>query len=116
MLGDSIFMQSTVLASFRPQPKPFEWVFKSPDIALGGGFLDSQHLVILAVMVGAVVFRYFFFEPTLPGGKLQANVCLRRLLGNKSVYRTVRRPEAGWYRQPGRILCGTHRTRESELT
>ncbi|HEX5286911.1 MAG TPA: hypothetical protein VFW43_08355 [Polaromonas sp.] len=98
MLGDCIFMQNTVLASFGPQPKPFEWVFKSPDIALGG--------VILAVTVGAVVFRYFFFKPTLPGKKLQANVRLRRLLGNKSVYRAVRRPEAGWHRQPGRILCG----------
>lgn len=81
MRGDSIFMQNTALASFGPQPKSLEWVFKSPDIALGGGFPDSQYLAILAVTVGA-----------------------------------VRRPEAGWHRQPGRILCGTHRIRESELT
>lgn len=83
-LGASIFMQNTVLAVFGPQPKPLERVFKSPGIELGGVFLDSQYLVILAVTVVAVAFQYFFFEHTLLGKKLQAtsqDKDMARLLG-----------------------------------
>ncbi len=83
-LGASIFMQNTVLAIFGPQPKPLERVFKSPGIELGGVFLDSQYLVILAVTVVAVAFQYFFFEHTLLGKKLQAtsqDKDMARLLG-----------------------------------
>ena len=83
-LGASIFMQNTVLAVFGPQPKPLEKVFISPGIELGGVFLDSQYLVILAVTVVAVVFQYFFFEHTLLGKKLQAtsqDKDMARLLG-----------------------------------
>ncbi|HEX5286914.1 MAG TPA: branched-chain amino acid ABC transporter permease [Polaromonas sp.] len=83
-LGASIFMQNTVLAVFGPQPKPLERVFKSPGIEMGGVFLDSQYLVILAVTVVAVAFQYFFFEHTLLGKKLQAtsqDKDMARLLG-----------------------------------
>ena len=83
-LGASIFMQNTVLAAFGPQPKPLERVFKSPGIELGGVYLDSQYLVILAVTVVAVAFQYFFFEHTLLGKKLQAtsqDKDMARLLG-----------------------------------
>lgn len=83
-LGASIFMQNTVLAIFGPQPKPLERVFKSPGIEMGGVFLDSQYLVILAVTVVAVAFQYFFFEHTLLGKKLQAtsqDKDMARLLG-----------------------------------
>ena len=105
-----------MLASFGPQPNPLEWAFKSPGIEWGSVVLDSQYLVIPAVTVIAAVFQYSFFKRTLLEKKLQAGMRLRRLLDNKSACRTVRRPEAGWHRHTGSILCGTHRTRESELT
>ena len=105
-----------MLASLGPQPKPLECTLKSLGIELGSVLLNSQYLVILAVTVIAAVFQYSFFKRTLLGKKLQAGMRLRRLLDNKSACRTVRRPEAGWHRHTGSILCGMHRTRESELT
>ena len=83
-LGASIFMQNTVLAIFGPQPQPLEKVFKSSGFEIGGVFLDSQYLVILAVAVIAVAFQYFLFEHTLLGKKLQAtsqDKDMARLLG-----------------------------------
>lgn len=71
-LGAGIFMENTVLALFGPQPQPLRKVFSSPGIELGGVFLDSQYLVILAVTAVAVAFQWFFFEHTLLGKKLQA--------------------------------------------
>jgi branched-chain amino acid transport system permease protein len=71
-LGAGIFMENTVLALFGPQPQPLGKVFASQGIELGGVFLDSQYLVILAVTAVAVAFQYFFFEHTLLGKKLQA--------------------------------------------
>lgn len=83
-LGASIFMQNTVLAIFGPQAQPLEKVFKSSGFEVGGVFLDSQYLVILAVAVLAVAFQYFLFERTLLGKKLQAtsqDKDMARLLG-----------------------------------
>ena len=57
-----------------------------------------------------------FLQSRPAGKKRQAGMRLRCLLGNNRVFRIVRRPETGWYRQSGSILCGMHRTRESELT
>jgi branched-chain amino acid transport system permease protein len=71
-LGAAIFMQNTVLALFGPQPAPLAKVFTSQGFELGGVFLDSQYLVILAVTAAAVAFQYFLFEHTLLGKKLQA--------------------------------------------
>lgn len=71
-LGASIFMQNTILGIFGPQPRSLEKVFKTPGFEIGGVFLDSQYLVILAVTIIAVAFQYFFFEHTLLGKKLQA--------------------------------------------
>ncbi|SHH75736.1 branched-chain amino acid ABC transporter permease [Pollutimonas bauzanensis] len=71
-LGASIFMQNTVLYFFGPQPKPMQRVFKTQGIELGGVFMDTQYLVILAVTAIAVGFQYFLFEHTLLGKKLQA--------------------------------------------
>jgi branched-chain amino acid transport system permease protein len=71
-LGAGIFMENAVLALFGPQPHPLGKVFASQGIELGGVFLDSQYLVILAVTAVAVAFQYFFFEHTLLGKKLQA--------------------------------------------
>lgn len=71
-LGAGIFMENTVLALFGPQPQPLGKVFSSQGIELGGVFLDSQYLVILAVTAVAVGFQYFLFEHTLLGKKLQA--------------------------------------------
>ena len=83
-LGASIFLQNTVLAVYGPQPQPLEKVFKSSGFEIGGVFLDSQYLVILAVTVVAVAFQYFLFEHTLLGKKLQAtsqDKDMARLLG-----------------------------------
>jgi len=71
-LGASIFLQNTVLAAFGPQPQPLERVFKTQGFEVGGVFLDSQYLLILAVTAVAVAFQYFLFEKTLLGKKLQA--------------------------------------------
>jgi branched-chain amino acid transport system permease protein len=71
-LGASIFMQNTVLAIYGPQPQPLERMFKTQGFEVGGVFLDSQYLVILAATVVAVGFQYFLFERTLLGKKLQA--------------------------------------------
>jgi len=83
-LGAAIFMENTVLALFGPQPHPLAKVFSSQGFEVGGVFLDSQYLVILAVTVVAVAFQYFFFEHTLLGKKLQAtsqDKDMARLLG-----------------------------------
>ena len=83
-LGASIFLQNTVLAVYGPQPQPLEKVFKTSGFEIGGVFLDSQYLVILAVTVVAVAFQYFLFEHTLLGKKLQAtsqDKDMARLLG-----------------------------------
>jgi branched-chain amino acid transport system permease protein len=83
-LGASVFLQNTVLAVYGPQPKPLEKVFDTPGLSVGGVFLDTQYLVIIAVTVFAVAFQYFFFEHTLLGKKLQAtsqDKDMARLLG-----------------------------------
>lgn len=83
-LGASIFLQNTVLAIYGPQAQPLEKVFKTSGFEIGGVFLDSQYLVILAVTVVAVTFQYFLFEHTLLGKKLQAtsqDKDMARLLG-----------------------------------
>jgi branched-chain amino acid transport system permease protein len=71
-LGAAIFMQNTILVLFGPQPAPLAKVFASQGFEVGGVFLDSQYLVILAVTLIAVAFQYFLFERTLLGKKLQA--------------------------------------------
>jgi branched-chain amino acid transport system permease protein len=71
-LGASIFLQNTVLAAYGPQPQPLERMFKTQGFEVGGVFLDSQYLLILAVTAVAVAFQYFLFERTLLGKKLQA--------------------------------------------
>ncbi len=83
-LGASIFLQNTVLALFNPQPRPLDKLFKVEGVTIGGVFLDSQYLVILAFTILAVAFQYFFFEHTLIGKKLQAtsqDKDMARLLG-----------------------------------
>ena len=71
-LGAAIFMQNTILVLYGPQPAPLRKVFSTQGFEVGGVFLDSQYLVILAVTGVAVLFQYFFFEHTLLGKKLQA--------------------------------------------
>ena len=83
-LGASIFLQNTVLAVFGPQPRPLEKVLAADGVNIGGVFLDSQYLVILAVTLALVLFTYLFFEHTLLGKKLQAtsqDKDMARLLG-----------------------------------
>jgi branched-chain amino acid transport system permease protein len=83
-LGASIFLQNTVLAVFNPQPRPLDKLLSVDGITIGGVFLDSQYLVILAFTILAVGFQYFLFEHTLLGKKLQAvsqDKDMARLLG-----------------------------------
>jgi branched-chain amino acid transport system permease protein len=83
-LGASIFLQNTVLAVFNPQPRPLDKLVGVDGITVGGVFLDSQYLVILAFTILAVAFQYFLFEHTLLGKKLQAvsqDKDMARLLG-----------------------------------
>ncbi len=83
-LGASIFLQNTVLAVFGPQPRPLEKTLPVDGINVGGVFLDSQYLVILAVTLLLVLGTYLFFEKTLLGKKLQAtsqDKDMARLLG-----------------------------------
>ena len=46
--------------------------FETQGLQLGGVFLDSQYLLIIAVTAVLVAFQYWFFEHTLLGKKLQA--------------------------------------------
>lgn len=71
-LGASIFMQNTVLHLFGPEPRAVHRLFDTSGIVLGGVFMDTQHLAILAFTAFAVVFQYVLFERTLLGKKLQA--------------------------------------------
>ena len=71
-LGASIFMQNAVLYVFGPQPKPMPRIFGVQGIEVGGVFMDTQYLAILALTGVAVAFQYFLFERTLLGKKLQA--------------------------------------------
>lgn len=83
-LGASIFLQNTVLAVFGPQPKPLDKALNTDGVHVGGIFLDSQYLVILAITIALVAFTYIFFEHTLIGKKLQAtsqDKDMARLLG-----------------------------------
>ena len=83
-LGASIFLQNTILALFNPQPRPLDKLINIDGVTIGGVFLDSQYLVILAFTIFAVAFQYFFFEHTLIGKKLQAtsqDKDMARLLG-----------------------------------
>jgi branched-chain amino acid transport system permease protein len=83
-LGASIFLQNTVLAVFNPQPRPLDKLLSVDGVTVGGVFLDSQYLVILAFTILAVGFQYFLFEHTLLGKKLQAvsqDKDMARLLG-----------------------------------
>ena len=83
-LGASIFLQNTVLALFNPQPRPLDKLLPVDGVTVGGVFLDSQYLVILAFTIAAVGFQYFLFERTLLGKKLQAvsqDKDMARLLG-----------------------------------
>jgi branched-chain amino acid transport system permease protein len=83
-LGASIFLQNSVLAVFNPQPRPLDKLLPVDGVTIGGVFLDSQYLVILAFTIAAVAFQYFLFEHTLLGKKLQAvsqDKDMARLLG-----------------------------------
>jgi branched-chain amino acid transport system permease protein len=83
-LGASIFLQNIVLYFFGPQPKTMQRVFESSGFEIGGVFMDTQYLVILAVTAIAVLLQYILFEHTLLGKKLQAtsqDKDMARLLG-----------------------------------
>jgi branched-chain amino acid transport system permease protein len=71
-LGASIFMQNTALYVFGPQPRAMDRIFKTQGIEVGGVFMDTQYLAILAFTGVAVAFQYVLFERTMLGKKLQA--------------------------------------------
>ncbi len=71
-IGASIFLANTTLALYGPQPQVLPGWFETPGFLIGGVFLDSQYLLIIAVTAVLVGFQYWFFEHTLLGKKLQA--------------------------------------------
>ncbi len=71
-IGASIFLANTTLALYGPQPQVLPGWFETQGIQIGGVFLDSQYLLIIAVTAVLVAFQYWFFEHTLLGKKLQA--------------------------------------------
>jgi branched-chain amino acid transport system permease protein len=71
-IGASILMTNSTLAIYGPQPQVLPGWFETPGFQVGGVYLDSQYLLIIAVTAGLVAFQYWFFEHTLLGKKLQA--------------------------------------------
>jgi branched-chain amino acid transport system permease protein len=71
-IGDSILLTNSTLAIYGPQPQVLPGWFETPGFQLGGVYLDSQYLLIIAVTAALVAFQYWFFEHTLLGKKLQA--------------------------------------------
>ena len=71
-IGASILMTNSTLAIYGPQPQVLPGWFETPGFQVGGVYLDSQYLLIIAVTAALVAFQYWFFEHTLLGKKLQA--------------------------------------------
>jgi branched-chain amino acid transport system permease protein len=71
-IGASILLTNGMLAIYGPQPQVLPGWFETPGFQLGGVYLDSQYLLIIAVAALLVAFQYWFFEHTLLGKKLQA--------------------------------------------
>jgi branched-chain amino acid transport system permease protein len=71
-IGASILMTNSTLAIYGPQPQNLPGWFDTPGFQVGGVYLDSQYLLIIAVTGALVAFQYWFFEHTLLGKKLQA--------------------------------------------
>ncbi len=71
-IGASILLTNSTLAIYGPQPQVLPGWFETPGFQVGGVYLDSQYLLIIAVTTALVAFQYWFFEHTLLGKKLQA--------------------------------------------
>jgi len=71
-IGASIFLANTTLALYGPQPQMLPGWFETQGFQVGGVYLDSQYLLIVAVTAVLVAFQYWFFEHTMLGKKLQA--------------------------------------------
>jgi branched-chain amino acid transport system permease protein len=71
-IGASILLTNSVLVGYGPAPESLEGMFDFPGFQIGGVFLDSQYLLIIAVTILLVAFQYFFFEHTILGKKMQA--------------------------------------------
>jgi branched-chain amino acid transport system permease protein len=71
-IGASILLQNGVLAAYGPHPQSLPPMLPFAGFDVGGVFLDSQYLLILAVTFGMVALQYLFFERTMLGKKLQA--------------------------------------------
>jgi branched-chain amino acid transport system permease protein len=71
-IGASILVTNSTLALYGPQPQVLSNLLDFQGLNLGGVFLDSQYLLIIAVTIVLVAFQYWFFEHTLLGKKLQA--------------------------------------------
>ena len=71
-IGASIFLSNTTLALYGPAAAGAAGLVRTQGIQLGGVFLDSQYLLIIAVTAVLVAVQYWFFEHTLFGKKLQA--------------------------------------------
>ena len=71
-IGASILLANGTLAIHGPEPEVLSGWFDTPGFLVGGVFMDTQYLLIMAVTALLVALQYWFFERTLVGKKLQA--------------------------------------------
>jgi branched-chain amino acid transport system permease protein len=71
-LGASIFVQNTILATYGPHPANLPPLLPFRGLTIGGLFLDTQYLVIIAVTAALVWAQHLFFEKTVLGKMIQA--------------------------------------------
>jgi branched-chain amino acid transport system permease protein len=71
-IGASILLSNSMLALYGPSPQTLPNMIDLPGLLIGGVFLDSQYLLIIALTAVLVVLQYLFFEKTMLGKKMQA--------------------------------------------
>jgi len=71
-IGASILLSNLVLVLYGPSPQVLPGLFDSPGFEVGGVFMDSQYLAIIAFTVLLVALQYVVFERTMLGKRLQA--------------------------------------------
>jgi branched-chain amino acid transport system permease protein len=71
-IGASILLSNSMLAFYGPAPQTLPNMLDLPGLLIGGVYLDTQYLLIIAITAALVVLQYVFFEKTLLGKKMQA--------------------------------------------
>lgn len=71
-IGASILLSNLVLVAYGPSPQVLPALFDGGGFLLGGVFMDTQYLSIIAFTAVLVLLQYLVFEHTLFGKRLQA--------------------------------------------